>query len=92
MGFTQEEITDFEVAVETIGQLMALYIKQRRDEKNKKRPNQDVIDDLNQEISRLFQERNDLIIPERAKIARIRLSYGAAVRALRAEMLQKEAA
>ena len=85
MGFTQEEIVNYEVAVDTIRNLISIYTAQQYAEEKKETPNQDIIDDLNQEISRLWQERRDLEISERAKIARIRFAYGAAVRAFRAE-------
>ena len=85
MGFTQEEITDYEAAVETITQLVSIYTGKEYVEENKEFPDQAVIDDLNQEILRLVTEQADLEISERAKIARIRLTYGMLVRGLRAD-------
>ena len=92
MGFTQEEITDFEAATESITQLISIYTAQQYAEEKKEFPDQAVIDDLAQEISRLWRERSDLRITEREKIAYIRLTCGTLVRGLRAEREQRKAA
>ena len=92
MGFTQEEITDYEAATESITQLISIYTAQKYEEEKKETPDQAVIDDLREEIFKLFRERSDLRITEREKIAHIRLTCGTLVRGLRAGREQRKAA
>ena len=88
--FSQEEIVNYECARDAIGNLIGIYMSQKYAEEKKEFPDQAVIDDLREEVSRLWRERSDLIIPERAKIARIRRTYGLIVKGLMAEEKQKK--
>lgn len=82
-GWTQEEAIAFECARECITDMMAICSGRIADESAKPQPDADRIASFRAERSTLSQERGALHVGDQANIARIRVNYGAIIRAHR---------
>jgi sirohydrochlorin ferrochelatase len=82
--WTQDEAIAYECACEVITDLIAIHSRQIAEERAKPRQNVARIARLENEISRVFRERENLHVHDHAEVARIRTEYGALVRSWRA--------
>ncbi|GHT99902.1 hypothetical protein FACS1894154_07950 [Betaproteobacteria bacterium] len=80
LTWTQEEAVAFECAREVITHLMAIHTRQIHEERNKRVPDLNRVEQLLAERSRLFQEQKNLHVQDSNKVARIRREYGAIIR------------
>jgi hypothetical protein len=76
------ECINYECARETITLARAYPNHLFYEESRKERPDPVVLNRLNAECSRLFQERKNLRVKDHAEIARITTEYGAFIRSL----------
>ena len=79
--WTQDEAIAFECAREAITHMMAIQSTEIADESAKAQPDADRVASLFAERSRLASERAALHVTDTVDIARIRIEYGATVRA-----------
>jgi hypothetical protein len=80
-NWTDEQLADYECAVETIGNVIALKARDIAAEKAKSEPDNARIDALRGEQSELVLERSRLRIEDRDATARAIEQYGNLVRA-----------
>lgn len=79
--WTDEQLADYECAVETIGNVIALKARDIAIEQAKSQPDEALIDRLRREQADLVRERNQLRLEDRDAIARAIAHYGQIVRA-----------
>ena len=85
MQWTQDEAIAFECAREAITDMMAIQSGQIAAESRKAMPDNERVTALRAKRSRLARERAALHVINQADIARIRIEYGAIIRAWRAQ-------
>ena len=78
--WTDDQLADYECAVETIGNVIALKARDIADEKAKIHPDNARIEMLRREQAELGAERSRLRIEDREAIARVIAQYGKTVR------------
>ncbi|ABO60533.1 conserved hypothetical protein (plasmid) [Burkholderia vietnamiensis G4] len=79
--WTDEQLADYECALETIGNVIALKARDIETEKTKPSPNSDRIDELRRQQAELADERSRLRIGDHDAVARAIEQYGRLVRA-----------
>ena len=79
--WTQEEAIAYECAREAISDLMGIKFSRLYEERRKENPDMALVTKLDDEITRLSDERDGLRLNDHASIARVRSEYGALVRA-----------
>jgi len=83
--WTQDEAIAYECACEAITHLRAILTGEIAKESKKSRPDENRLNDLYAERSRLFRERAGLHVTNQAEISRVRAEYGARIRSWIAE-------
>jgi len=83
--WTQDEAIAYECACEAITHLRAILTGEIAKESRKPCPDEQKLNDLHAERSRLFRERAGLHVADQAKISRVRAEYGARIRSWIAE-------
>lgn len=78
--WTDDQLADYECAVETIGNVIALKARDIADEKAEINPDNARIEMLRREQAELSAERSRLRIEDREAIARVIAQYGKTVR------------
>jgi hypothetical protein len=81
--WTQEEAIAYECACEVIGDMIGIYAARIYAEERNPNPDKVKMQRMENEVSRLFQERKNLHVHDHAKIAECRNEYGAIIRAHR---------
>ncbi len=81
MTWTDDQLADYECAVETIGNVIALKARDIGIEQAKSQPDDALIDRLRCEQANLARERSQLRLEDREAIARAIAQYGQIVRA-----------
>ena len=84
------ECINYESARDTITHLRAYLNHLSYEEARKECPDQEVLNRLDAELSRLYQERKNLHVKDHAEITRIRTEYGAFLRSLNADRQKPE--
>lgn len=82
-AWSQDEAIAYEAATDCIGHLMSLYTARIHAERANPDYDELRLSTLVAERTRLAHERRDLHVLDHEKIARIRLEYGALIRAWR---------
>ncbi|MGH9641162.1 MAG: hypothetical protein ACRD3Q_01925 [Terriglobales bacterium] len=83
---SHKEAMEFDATMEIIGQVMACYTTKIHREKSKEKPNYTLIEHWDEERKRCA-ERQDGLIKEGPKVwEKVRVSYGAKVRAMMQEI------
>lgn len=80
-SWTDDQLADYECALETIGNVIALKARDIEEEKAKLAPSKDRIDELRRQQGALIRERSELRIGDREAIACVIDKYGKLVRA-----------
>ena len=81
MSWTQDEAIAFECAKEAIGHLIAIQSNEIYKESQKENPDVSRIEMLDKRQTELVRERKSLRIQDQEKIAKVRVEYGAIIRA-----------
>ncbi len=79
--WTDEQLADYECALETIGNVIALTARDIAEEKAKPKPDADRLTDLRRRQADLVAERSGLRIGDHDAVARAIEQYGKLVRA-----------
>jgi len=79
--WTDDEAVNYECAREAITHMRAILTEEIEKESQKSNPDEERLENLYAESSRMFQERAGLQVKDHANIARVRAEYGARVRA-----------
>ncbi|ASW04357.1 MULTISPECIES: hypothetical protein [Burkholderiaceae] len=79
--WTDEQLADYECALETIGNVIALKARDIEEEKAKSAPDADRITELRRQQAELADERSRLRIGNHDAVARAIEQYGKLVRA-----------
>ncbi|MDM0029141.1 hypothetical protein [Variovorax saccharolyticus] len=81
MQWTQEQAIAFESARECITAMVAVHTAELAEEKQRPEPRPEVMNDIRDEINRLFAERAGMHVNDDETVRRVREIYGPKVRA-----------
>lgn len=84
MKWTQDQSVAYESACECISALIAVHTAAIAREEHAEHPSASVIADHDAQITQLFRERKSLLPTDDDAVKRIRVEYGALVRAAKA--------